>query len=249
MLLATHIVFVTTTLSVALLLVAGVQQAGRALQEPPTTTRRWALTTVVLLGVWLLATGLLAASGRLANWATLPPPLMVLLVGTMLLTITLAFAPFGTRLNAGLPVAALVGYQAFRIPVEIVLALLHWQAVVPVQMTLEGRNWDIVSGVGAIGVALLAAKGRLPGWALLLWNIVSLALLLNIVVVSLLSTPLPLRVFRNEPANTFIATLPYVWLPTLLVPAALFGHLLIFRVLLQQRAQATTSATRCGFDK
>jgi hypothetical protein len=35
--------------------------------------------------------------------------------------------------------------------------------------------------------------------------------------------------FQNEPANTFIAQFPYIWLPTVLVPTAWAGHLLLFR--------------------
>jgi len=43
--------------------------------------------------------------------------------------------------------------------------------------------------------------------------------------------PTPLRAFANEPASTFAASWPWVWLPAFLVPAALFGHLLAFRKL------------------
>ena len=32
----------------------------------------------------------------------------------------------------------------------------------------------------------------------------------------------------NEPANRLPSMFPYVWLPTFLVQAALFGHLLVF---------------------
>jgi hypothetical protein len=62
-----------------------------------------------------------------------------------------------------------------------------------------------------------------------------MVLLLNIVVIAILSMPTPLRHFHNEPANTFIAYFPYIWLPAFLVQVALFGHLLVFRWL--RRAQ------------
>lgn len=39
----------------------------------------------------------------------------------------------------------------------------------------------------------------------------------------------PLRVFAGEPANRFVATAPYIWLPVFLVPGAWLGHLLVFR--------------------
>jgi hypothetical protein len=36
--------------------------------------------------------------------------------------------------------------------------------------------------------------------------------------------------------NTWVFYFPYVWLPTILVQAALFGHVVIFRRLLAERA-------------
>jgi hypothetical protein len=64
-----------------------------------------------------------------------------------------------------------------------------------------------------------------------LWNALGLLLLANIVTVAVLSAPSPLRVFRNAPANSWVAHAPWVWLPAVLVQAALFGHLLVFRAL------------------
>lgn len=78
-----------------------------------------------------------------------------------------------------------------------------------------------------------AARRKLPDWGLLLWNVGGLALLLNIVVVAMLSTP-PLQRFDSTPANTIIAHAPFVWQPTVLVQAALLGQLLVFRRLWSQ---------------
>lgn len=41
----------------------------------------------------------------------------------------------------------------------------------------------------------------------------------------------PLRVFRQEPANVWIAAFPWVWLPAVYVAAAMIGHIVIFRTL------------------
>jgi hypothetical protein len=62
----------------------------------------------------------------------------------------------------------------------------------------------------------------------LAWNIMGLALLVNIVVVAILSTP-RFAAFGPDRLNTFVTYPPFVWLPTVLVLAALAGHLIIFR--------------------
>ncbi|HEX4467931.1 MAG TPA: hypothetical protein VH080_00255, partial [Gemmatimonadaceae bacterium] len=71
-----------------------------------------------------------------------------------------------------------------------------------------------------------------------------LALLANIIGVALLSAPTPLRVFMNEPANLWITRAPWVWLPTVLVVAALCGHVVVYRRLaIDARALRPPSST------
>ena len=192
---------------------------------------RLALFAAVGALAWLLLTGLVARGGLLADFDRPLPLLFPFLAGSTICCFALAFSRLGTRLVEGTGIAALVGFQVFRIPVELVLFGLHRDGRVPVQMTFEGLNFDILSGITALVVAVLAARGRLSSRVLLLWNLLGSALLLNIVTIAMLSTPTPIRLFLAEPANTIVTSLPYVWLPAVLVQAALLGHLLVFRKL------------------
>lgn len=98
-------------------------------------------------------------------------------------------------------------------------------------MTYAGRNFDIVSGLTAAALGLWLASGRRVARAVLIvWNVLGLALLMNIVVVAALSTSTPFRQFLSGPPNLLANTFPFVWLPTFLVQAALLGHLLVFRL-------------------
>ena len=51
----------------------------------------------------------------------------------------------------------------------------------------------------------------------------------------------------NEPANVWITHAPWVWLPTVMVFAAILGHVLVYRRLWIQRAAASASATSALF--
>ena len=179
---------------------------------------------------WLVVPGVLAARGVLERYEP-PPPAMVMIGVLTLGTIVLALSPVGGRIASSTSLAALVGYQFFRVPVEWVLHRLFVEGVVSVQMTYAGRNFDIVSGITAGVVAMLLVAGRGGRPLVLVWNLLGLGLLLNIIAVAVLSTPTPLRHFMNEPANRLPGMFPYVWLPTFLVQAALFGHLVTFRAL------------------
>jgi hypothetical protein len=100
----------------------------------------------------------------------------------------------------------------------------------PEQMSYSGRNFDIVTGGTAIVVAGLVAAGLAGRRLVMAWNILGLLLLVNIVVVAILSTP-RFAAFGPDRLNTFVTYPPFVWLPTVLVLAALAGHLIIFRAL------------------
>lgn len=61
---------------------------------------------------------------------------------------------------------------------------------------------------------------------------------MNVVAVAILSVPGPMRVFTGPPALTLPFHFPFIWLPMVIVLAALLGHLLVFRKLWRERAAA-----------
>jgi hypothetical protein len=159
------------------------------------------------------------------------------------IAIGLALSPVGRRIAFGLPLAALVGYQGFRVLVELVMHRAYVEGLMPVQMSYSGRNFDIVTGLTALllGAWLLSGERQSRG-LVFAWNTLGLVLLANVVGVALLSAPTPLRVFMNEPANVWITHAPWVWLPAVMVLAALCGHLLVYRRLFGEPVAALQSA-------
>lgn len=179
---------------------------------------------------WLALTGMLAGSGYLARSDLTPPPFVLIIVPTLLLPLALAWSPLGTRLARHTPVAILIGFHAFRIPLELVMHQAAAEGTMPPQMTFTGLNFDIVSGASAVIVAALVASERAPRWLLLAWNALGSLLLFAIITIAVLSLP-RFHAFGTEAAalNTWIAYFPYVWLPAGLVTSALFGHALLWR--------------------
>jgi hypothetical protein len=186
------------------------------------------------LALWLAYAAQLALRGRL-----LPPEgggvphITLLMPPGLVLAVWAAYSPLGIRLTA-LPYAALIGFQAFRVPLEILLWAFHKQGRLPVQMTFSGRNFDVLTGLSALLVAWLAARGKLGRKGILAWNLAGLALLANIIAVAILSLPAPWRAFANDPPNELVLHFPYVYIPALFVMAALAGHLLVFRKLARE---------------
>jgi len=197
---------------------------------PAARKRKLFRNTLLAIAGWTVVVSALALGGVLGDFRALPPRLPLVLLVPLIATILVVRTETVKVILQHTHPASLIVLQSFRVAVEVLLWLLFIQNLAPVQMTFEGRNLDVLSGLTALPVAWLAARGRLsPTWSLV-WNIACLGLLVNILAVAVLSMPTPLRVFMNEPANTIVAQFPIVWLPALLVPMAYGLHFLSLMV-------------------
>lgn len=203
--------------------------ARRAGDSVPRAARATALT-LVAMGIWMLISWRAADSGALRQWDAFPPPFLLLPAAVVLISVRVTFSAMGLRLIRHIPLWAHVGIQAFRYPLELAMHEMAERGVMPDQMTYTGRNFDIVTGVTALLVSGLLLTGRVGRRTALVWNVVGLLLLVNIVIVAVISTP-AIRYFGDDKLNVFVTFTPFVWLPAIMVTAALTGHLLIFRKL------------------
>ena len=179
---------------------------------------------------WMTATALVASSGVLRQWNRVPPPFALVPVLVLAGGAALAFSPVGRRLAEGIPLAALVGVQAFRLPLELAMHRGAADGIIPVQMTFAGQNLDIISGITAAMLGAALATSRVPRSICLAWNVMGLVLLGNILQVAIRSIP-PVAAFGPDRLNTFVTYPPFVWLPAIMVLAAWAGHLVVFRAL------------------
>jgi hypothetical protein len=228
--------FLALVALMAVVFIIALWRAGERF-ESRQTSLRWAALAIALIVVWMSATALIARTGILREFDRRPPPFIVFVSILTLATTVIAFSRIGTRLIEGIDIRWLAGFQVFRIPVELWLHRLYQEGVVPVQMTYAGLNYDIISGILGAIIFVWASARRPPRWAIRLFNLIGMALLINIVTIAILSAPTPMRRFFNEPANTFVTYFPFVWLPAVLVQAAWFGHLLVFRWLRKPRSR------------
>jgi hypothetical protein len=225
--------FCLTVVVVGIVLVIGLRRAGVS------------ASIVLLLGVVYIGMPAgLAGAGLLNRYDPLPAPALLLVAGLTVLTITLTLTRLGGRVAIATPLDAVVTLQAFRVAVEVCLHRLYLNGVVPIEMTYAGRNFDIVSGVTGLLLGAWLLSGRpAPERVILAWNLLGLALLVNIVSIAVLATPVPFRQFSDGPANLLPSTFPYVWLPSFLVQVALASHLIVFRQLRSRTARGAGERT------
>ena len=191
--------------------------------------------TLISLTGWAIATFILSWSGFLSDFSSFPPKMMIVLVIPLVTIIWTVRTKEMKEILLHTPPESIIWIQSFRIVVEILLWRLYVDNLAPIQMTFEGYNFDILSGLTAIVVAFLVTRNKVPSQLVIAWNFACLALLLNIVTIAILSLPTPFRVFMNEPANTIVTKFPIVWLPALLVPLAYGLHFLSLKQWLGNR--------------
>jgi uncharacterized membrane protein len=211
------VVFILTALLTVGIFIYAIVKAG---------LRSWpARFLLAFLTFWIAVQGMLANIGFFQKFDTLPPRTFAF--GPLpFFALTFIYLIFFRRgLLENLPLTTLTLIHVIRIPVELVLLWLYQAGQVPVEMTFEGRNFDILSGITAPIVYFLAfRRGTVNRVLLIIWNIAALALLLNIVTIAVLAFPSPFQMIGIDQPNVGVTYFPFIWLPAVIVPIVFFCH-------------------------
>jgi hypothetical protein len=212
------VVFILTTFTTVAFLLQAIKKAG--LRSTP------AKLLVFLLPLWILFQAVIALFGFYLDTSGTPPRLFIAGVLPALLLIATYFVFFRSEFIERLPLKLLTLVHVVRIPVEITLLWLYQSGMIPQVMTFEGLNYDILSGfLAPIAYVLAFRAGTVNKPVLIVYNILGLALLINIVSIAVMSLPSPMQQMAFDQPNRAVLFYPYIWLPTIVVPIVLFGHL------------------------
>lgn len=229
----TAVLFGLLTAGLFVLLMLGLAKVLKHAGFSADRQKQLLLRTGLGLGGWLALLAGLGFAGFFAEFDTIPPRFPLMMVPPLVVIIRLASSPKASAILRQVPLAWLTAVQSFRIVMELLLWLGYLGFFVPKQMTFEGLNFDVLVGLTAPLIAwMVFAKEKWPRGAGIAWNLLSLALLVNILTIAVLSAPTPFQVFTAAPANTFIANFPFTWLPGFVVPFALFCHVVSLKQLL-----------------
>ena len=185
---------------------------------------------VLLVNIlWILVVGVISYSGYFTNTSAKPPRFLVVLLAVISLSVFLLKTVNRTKLNTNL----LLAIHTLRLPIELVLSQLFLQKKVPILMTFKGWNFDILIGISAIFLLLYLwyTKNRLSKIFTLIWNILGLILLTAIVIIAVLSSPLPLQILALNQPNIAVLQFPFIYLPACVVPIVFASHLLIIKAI------------------
>jgi len=189
---------------------------------------------IIAIG-WTILQTILGLTGIYQDTEAMPPRIMLFgFLPTLILIITTFLISKGKTFIDSIDLKTLTYFHTIRIPVEIVLALLYYQGLMSVLITIEGTNFDLFSGMTAPIIAYLAFRTNKENKKLLLgWNILCLLLLLNVVITAIFAAPFPFQKLSLDQPNIAVLYFPFHLLPTVIVPIVLFGHLVAIRQLIK----------------
>ena len=191
----------------------------------------------IVVGGFILVTGLSGMSGFFTDFASMPPKIFLGVAPAFIGMLVLAFhRRMGEWLRV-IPHWWILALQSFRLIVEIQLHYLAKGPLFPKMMTFEGANFDILVGVTAPLVAFISKRAGDESndpktrKLIFMWNVFGLLLLTNVVSRGILAMPTQFQVLMTEPPNSALGYFPYIWLPMFAVPFAYFLHILSLRKL------------------
>ena len=199
---------------------------------------------------WLLAGGTvmtvsagLALSGLLARTDVKPPLLQGMLVLVLGALLGYGLSRRGRLAGRSVDLAMIVLLQSFRLPLEVLMLHAARRGVMPLEFSMAGYNFDVLTGALALPLGLALARGwKVPRALLLAWNLWGIGCLLVIVGLALATSP-NVGWFGQQPQHLslWVLRFPYVWLPVILVAVAVYAHLVISMQIWQRSAKPLTS--------
>ena len=227
----------TTTIPLASLflayvfIVAGIVATilGRSLSTRAT------VVSCCVIALWIAYAGALGYFGVVAKTDAAVPGIFILLAPIILFVATvLVRSKAGLYVATSVPLALLIGLQAFRVGVEWTLHRLWELGGTPTLMTLAGGNVDMLVGLSAPLAAWLASRGLAGRRLALVWNVIGLASLVNVAARAVLTAPGPLNLIHGDALNTALGTFPFTFIPGFMAPLAVMLHVLSIRALRQR---------------
>ena len=176
--------------------------------------------------LWLALLVFLAESGLFDKYDNFPPFVLLTSLPILLFSIYLASTKvFGIILKM-IPIRWLFYIQAFRLLLEILLWIGYRMGFVPIQLTFEWLNFDIIVGITApMAAYTFFSRKHYRKPEAVIWNVFGIILALNFLFIMSLTTIMPWKTLNFLQSPTFFSVFPFIWIPGFLIPVAISIHI------------------------
>lgn len=183
------------------------------------------------------------AANQFFQVVTTPPRFLVVFVPLFFSVILLSRAKPDRALSflSFIPPAMLVFVHVYRLFIELAFIQFANEKIIPVELSVHGRNFDLWIGVLAIPFGYFVSRQTtLAKKAGILFNVLGLLSLVNIFSIVIPAMPSPFRVYEPMQLAAYFPGVLIVFLAS----SAIFLHILSLRQLLAFKSQTIGAKTK-----
>ena len=191
-------------------------------------------TTLYVMSAWISLQTCISLSGFYAGAPATQFRLLLIVMPPIALVSGLFLTKKGKAYLDRLDMHLLSIIHIVRIPVDLVIYWLFIARMLPYEVTCGGGNLDIFAGFSAPLVYYFGMlKHRINWLGVLGWNLLSMGLLVNLAVNSVLFAPCVFGMSVTAPPAGAVSYFPFVFLPSMMIPIILVSHLAVIRRLIK----------------
>jgi hypothetical protein len=126
-----------------------------------------------------------------------------------------------------LPIHVPIFYQSFRAIIEVLFYFTFLQGILPVQVTFDGANYDVLLGISALFVGYYALRKSVSKRLLIVWNYIGIGVVGFAAFTFITSFYFPsIWGQENVEISQAFNQFPFLLLPAFFMPSAIFMHIL-----------------------
>ena len=187
----------------------------------------------LVVPIWLIYIVVIERIGLLQDFSLPPRIPMLVVMPAIIIILILVNGKSNRTAFVDVPIFFPVALQSFRVLVELLIYATYKQGIYPELATFKGLNFDIFVGLSAIVVAFAIFKNKIGYRGILIWNIASMCVLL-VTVYSFIYSYYFTDFSTSDKGHQFVE-LPYLLLPAVLLPVAIFLHVFSIKQVLFKR--------------
>ena len=218
--------YVALTLTMAIIILFGYNYALKAIDTPTEVRKKNLGRAWIGLFLWFAYVFAIAKSGVLQTFELPPRFPIFLILPAFLFTGFFLYKNRNSPVIEAIPKSWLIYYQTFRIGIESLFIATVAAGMLHPEVTFEEYNYDIVFAATAPFVAYLVFnKKMLSEKFALMWNYLGLVVIASILFLFTTTIYFPSMWGSTESlASMDIVTFPFVFVPSFLMPSAVFIH-------------------------
>ena len=182
---------------------------------------------ITILSLWLIVQYAIVKSG-FYNDFSLPPRIPIFMIFPLFIfTFIFLIRNRKNKILDAIPIHIPLFYQSFRVIIEVLFYFTFLKGVLPIQVTFEGENYDVLFGVSAIVMGIYAYKNIASKKLLIVWNVIGIVVVGFAAFTFITSFYFPsIWGESNLGISEEFLNFPFLLLPSFFMPSAIFMHVL-----------------------